>query len=94
MLFRSLCVLGAAGGLLVAQWMSGFLLSLLRTETNRLFVDLATDWRVFAFTGALAVATCLIVGLTPAIRATSTAPGAALKIGGRGGTHAARTDHL
>jgi len=83
-----LSVLGAAGGLLVAQWMSGFLLSLLRTETNRLFVDLATDWRVFAFTGALAVATCLIVGLTPAIRATSTAPGAALKIGGRGGTHA------
>jgi putative ABC transport system permease protein len=83
-----LSVLGAAVGLLVAQWMSGFLLSLLRTESNRLFVDLATDWRVFAFTGALAVATCLIVGVTPAIRATSTTPGAALKLGGRASTDA------
>src|SRR5262249_51916007 len=81
-----LSALGAGGGLLVARWMSEFLVGFLRTESNRLFVDLATDWRVFGFTGALAVATCLIVGLTPAIRATSTAPGAAMKVGGRAAT--------
>jgi predicted permease len=81
-----LSAIGAAGGLLVAQWLSRFLVGFLRTESNRIFVDLTTDWRVFAFTGALAVATCLIFGLTPAIRATSTAPGAAMKAGSRGST--------
>jgi predicted permease len=81
-----LSAIGAAGGLLIAQWLSQFLVGFLRTESNRIFVDLATDWRVFAFTGVLAVATCLIFGLTPAIRATSTEPGAAMKAGSRGST--------
>src|SRR5206468_2330603 len=69
--------IGAAGGLFIARWLSAFLVGFLTTQSNRgpqVFVDLTTDWRVFAFTGALAVATCLIFGLTPAIRATSTDP--------------------
>ena len=81
-----LSAIGAAGGLVIAQWLSQFLVGFLRTESNRVFVDLATDWRVFAFTGVLAVATCLIFGLTPALRATSTEPGAAMKAGSRGST--------
>jgi putative ABC transport system permease protein len=81
-----LSAIGAAGGLIVARWLSAFLVGFLRTDANRLFLDLATDWRVFAFTGGLAVVTCLIFGLTPAIRATSTQPGAAMKAGSRGGT--------
>ena len=44
------------------------------TDANRMFVDLATDWRVFAFTGALAAATCVIFCLAPAIRATAAEP--------------------
>src|SRR5262249_50403719 len=36
--------------------------------------------------GALAIATCVIFGLTPAIRATATEPGAAMKAGSRGST--------
>ena len=71
---------------MIARWLSQFLVGFLRTDSNRIFVDLTTDWRVFAFTGALAVATCLIFGLTPAIRATSTEPGAAMKAGSRGST--------
>src|SRR5581483_7245648 len=63
-----LSAIGAAAGLLVARWLSRFLVALMTTESNRLFVDLSTDWRVFAFTGALAVLTCLIFGLTPAVR--------------------------
>jgi predicted permease len=81
-----LAVVGAVGGLVIARWLSGFLVGFLGTENNRVFLDLTTDWRVFAFTGALGVATCLIFGLTPAIRATSTEPGAAMKAGSRGST--------
>jgi predicted permease len=81
-----LSAIGAIGGLFVARWLSQFLVGFLRTESNRLFVDLNTDWRVFAFTGVLAVTTCIIFGLTPAIRATATEPGAAMKAGSRGST--------
>jgi putative ABC transport system permease protein len=81
-----LSAIGAAGGLLVAQWLSRFLVGLMTTETNRMFVDLTTDWRVFAFTGTVAILTCLIFGLTPAIRATATGPAAAMKAGSRGST--------
>jgi putative ABC transport system permease protein len=81
-----LSAIGGVGGLLVAKWLSRFLVALLTTDSNRMFVDLATDWRIFAFTGVLALATCVIFGLTPAIRATSTEPGAAMKAGSRGST--------
>jgi predicted permease len=41
---------------------------------------------VFTFTAALALATCLLFGLLPALRATAQAPGAAMKAGSRGTT--------
>jgi len=81
-----LATLGGIGGFVVAKWSSRFLVALMTTETNRMFVDLATDWRIFTFTGVLAVATCLIFGLAPALRATSAEPGAAMKAGSRGST--------
>jgi putative ABC transport system permease protein len=81
-----LAMVGAAGGVFIARWLSAFLVGFLATENNRVFLDLTTDWRVFAFTGALGVATCLIFGLTPAIRATATEPGSAMKAGSRGST--------
>jgi putative ABC transport system permease protein len=81
-----LSVLGGIGGILIARWLSGFLVRLMTTESNRLFVELPTDWRIFAFTASLAVLTCLIFGLTPAIRATADEPGAAMKAGSRGST--------
>ena len=81
-----LSAIGAAGGLFIARWLSTFLVEFLGTKTNRVFLDLSTDWRVFAFTGALAVTTCMIFGLTPAIRATSAEPGSAMKAGSRGST--------
>ena len=77
---------GAATGALLAQWLSTFLVGFLTTGNNPVFVDLNPDWRVFAFAATLAVVTCLIFGLLPAIRATATAPGVAMKAGSRGST--------
>jgi predicted permease len=89
MLSESLLIaaLGAGGGLLAAQWFSRFLVAFLsQGGGSPLFVPLALDWRVFAFTAGIAVAACLLFGLTPAIRATAAAPGLAMKAGGRGTT--------
>jgi predicted permease len=81
-----LAALGGVGGFAVAKWCSRLLVSLMTTESNRMFVDLATDWRVFTFTGGLALLTCVIFGLAPALRATAQEPGAAMKAGTRGST--------
>jgi putative ABC transport system permease protein len=79
-----LAAIGAALGLLVAGWLSGVLVALLTTDRNRVFLDLTFDWRVFAFTGAIGVASCLLFGLTPALRATAAPP--TIMLGSRGAT--------
>ena len=81
-----IAAIGAAAGAALAQSLSRFLVDFLTTSNNRVFVALALDWRIFAFTAALAVLTCLIFGLVPAIRATGAAPGAVMKAGSRGTT--------
>jgi predicted permease len=78
-----LAAVGAACGAVAAQWMSGFLISFLNTSTDRVFVALSLDWRVFAFAGLLAVTTCVLFGLAPALRATQAAPVAAMRTGSR-----------
>jgi putative ABC transport system permease protein len=60
------------------------LLSFLNTEWNPLFLELRPDWTVLAFTASIGVLTCILFGLYPAIRATGTAPVAAMKSAGRG----------
>jgi predicted permease len=81
-----IAVMGAAGGVLVAEWLSRFLVGYLSTSDTRLFVDLGYDWRVLAFTTGLAMLACLLFGLAPAVRATRTPPGSAMRTGGRGST--------
>jgi predicted permease len=78
-----LAMLGALGGLLLARWMSGALLAFLSTDNNRLFLDLAPDWRVFAFIAAVAAVAALLFGVSPALKATGTDPGKAMQAGGR-----------
>ena len=52
----------------------------------RPILALATNWRVLLFTALVAVATCLVFGVAPAMRATRVRPAAAMKAGGRGST--------
>ncbi len=81
-----LAVGGAALGAMLAAMLSTSLIQFLSTESQQIFVDLTLDWKVLGFTTALAFLTTLIFGLVPALKATNTAPGDALKSGGRGMT--------
>jgi predicted permease len=76
-----LAAVGAAAGLILAQWLSGFLVASLETAGNPVFLDLTVKWRIFAFTACIAIVSCLLFGLAPAVRAT--APASAM-LGTRG----------
>jgi predicted permease len=79
-----LALFGTALGALLAQALSRALVAFLTTTGNSLFVGLQLDPRVLGFMAAVAVLTCLLFGLAPAIRATSIAPASAIRSGGRG----------
>jgi putative ABC transport system permease protein len=81
-----LAAIGALVGAGIAQLLSRFLVAFLSTQGAPVFMDLRADWRVFAFTAGLAVLTCVIFGLAPALRSTRVAPVAVLKAAGRGMT--------
>jgi putative ABC transport system permease protein len=81
-----LAVIGAGLGAGLAQALSRFLAAFLSTSAAPVFLDLAPDWRVLGFAAGLAVLTCFLFGLAPAIRATRMEPGAVMKAGGRGMT--------
>ena len=76
--------LGAALGLAFAKWFSGLLVRQLSTTTNNVHLELTLDWRVLGFTAAVAIATAVIFGTVPAMRATRVDPNDAMKAQGAG----------
>jgi ABC-type antimicrobial peptide transport system permease subunit len=74
-----LALLGAAIGTGLAVLLSRGLVAFLTTERNRMFVGLGIDWRVLAFTAGIAILTCVLFGLAPAVRATRIAPAAVIR---------------
>ena len=72
-------LLGAAGALLLARWGSALLIRLLSNSRSPLELDLSLDFRVLAFTVAVAILTGVLFGLAPAFRATGTNPNQFLK---------------
>jgi predicted permease len=74
---------GAVAGIILSPILSKFLVSLLGSENNPLFLDLQPDVRMLAFAAGLASLTCILFGLTPAFRATRIAPADAMKGSGR-----------
>jgi predicted permease len=74
---------GAALGMLFAHWGSRLLVRQLSTSTNAVFLDLSVDWRVLGFTMGVTVATALLFGIAPSLRAARVQPNDALKEQGR-----------
>ena len=81
-----LAAVGTIVGAILAQILSRVLVAFLSTQQTRIFVELTPDWRVLGFAAGLAILTCILFGLTPAIQASRTEPGIALKAAGRGVT--------
>ena len=79
-----LTLLGTALAVGLAQALSRFLVSSIGTGLNSVFLDLTPDWRVLGFTSGVAALTCLLFGLTPALRATRVDLVAVMKATGRG----------
>jgi len=77
-------LLSLAGGLCGAALAQG--LSRALVAYLHLSLGFTLDWRLFAFLLGMSLLTCLLFGLAAALRASRTAPGAALKTGGRGMT--------
>jgi predicted permease len=79
-----LAVLGTALGVGLASLLSRWLITFLSTSNNQVFVGLSPDWRLLGFMAAIAVVTCVLFGLAPALRATRIEPIAAMRNSGRG----------
>jgi putative ABC transport system permease protein len=75
---------GTLLGVLLANLLARYMVNFITTNRDPVFLALTPDWRLLAFTASVAVLTCVLFGLTPAIRATRTAPASAMKAGGRG----------
>jgi putative ABC transport system permease protein len=86
LLVESVLLAGMAAGLgmLIASWGSRLLVHHLSTQTGPVFLDLSLDWRLLAFAIVVAIATLLLFGVVPAVRASRVAPMEALKAHGRG----------
>jgi putative ABC transport system permease protein len=78
-----LAIAAAALGAVLAQALSRGLVAFMSTANNPLFVGLNFDWRILGFTAALAMVTCVLFGLVPALRATRLSPASAIRTGGR-----------
>ncbi len=84
--------LGGLVGLLFAVQGLSLLKKVLPRDTP-LLQDVRLDWRVLAFTGALAVLSGLIFGLVPALRSSRLSLIQSLRLGGRGAS-ASVSHHL
>jgi putative ABC transport system permease protein len=81
-----LAVVSAIAGLVLGRVLSQTLVAMISTTQSKYMLQLTPDWRVFAFTAGVAVSTCIVVGLAPALRATRGSPGDVLKSSSRGAT--------
>jgi predicted permease len=76
-------IIGTAAGAGLAGVLSRALLGFLSGQDRQLQLRAGENWNVFWFTAGLAILTTLLFGLAPALKATRTAPAAAMA-GGRG----------
>ena len=81
-----LAILGGLAGMILAYWIKDLLFAISLVGGRPLKVDLGLDLKVFAFTAAASIATGILFGIAPALKATRIDPGPVLKqtIGSQG----------
>jgi putative ABC transport system permease protein len=80
-----LAIVGAIAGMFVGHWGSHALISHLSAPGVPITLDLAPDWRVVAFTGAVTLGVTVIFGAVPAVHAARMGPLDVLRAHGRAG---------
>ena len=88
-----LALMGAAAGVILGQWANNLLASTFQQAVSNmpLRLDRGLDWRVFFYALGIAIVTGMIVGVSPALRASGTNVNAVLREGGRSDSaHAGR----
>jgi putative ABC transport system permease protein len=76
-----IAVFATAMGALFAWWSAPFVVGFINPPSDPARLALPWDWRVLAFAAGLALLVTMLFGLTPALRASSVQPIAALKGG-------------
>jgi putative ABC transport system permease protein len=79
-----LVTIGTVCAVLLARVMAPWLVAALETTDRNITLPLIVDWRVLGFATLLAVATCLLFGLAPAIRGTRVTASSVLRATARG----------
>jgi len=79
-----LSIAGSAIGAWLAYELSTGIVRFLDGQANRLYLDLALDWRVLVFTSSIATLTCVLSGLAAAWRASGVSATTLLRGTGRG----------
>jgi len=69
-----LAVIGTTLGIGLAQVLSRVLVWALSTGNNTVILSTETDWRVLFFAASVALLTCIVFGLAPALRSMSAHP--------------------
>jgi predicted permease len=74
-----LALAGGVAGFILAYWARSLIGPASIIQSDHQNVDMSLDFRVLAFTAAASIATGIIFGIAPALKATSVNPGPALK---------------
>lgn len=77
-----LAILGGAAGMVLGMWANS-LISSIHLQDIPLHFDTTFDWRVFTFSATSALLTGIVVGMLPALRASSADVNSALRDGGQ-----------
>ncbi|MEO8372030.1 MAG: FtsX-like permease family protein, partial [Candidatus Solibacter sp.] len=76
-----LAILASAIGAVFAAWSAPYVIGQINPPDNPARLDLPLDWRVLTFSLALTLGVMVLLGVVPALRASSVRPASALKGG-------------
>ena len=76
-------IIGGAAGVVLGAWASGLLSSIRMPGDIPIRFDFSFDWTVYGYAMAAAMATTLLIGVAPALRASKADVNATLREGGR-----------